>query len=613
MVIRSLGRSQSHDIHRGRAMLLLGLASIWGIVLLARLSYLQLYLHDALIERAASQQTRVIELAGQRGDIFARGGETLATSIQLSSIYAQPPKFVNARATAERLAPALELSAEAVAEMLSRDRAFVYLRRKAHPDTTAEVSQIVRRERLRGIGVLPESRRYYPHRSLAAHVVGAVDIDNAGRFGIERHYDELIAGQPGAFNSLRDGWRNVIGTRGALMEDPTRGHDLVLTIDWGLQYAAEEALRRAVLDKHAVGGSIVAMDPHTGALRAMASFPTLNLNNNNDPAFLAHARNNSVAFTFEPGSVFKVITAAAALHEGVVDEDEPIDCEGGTYRVANHTYHDWKLGFGVMSFRDVLANSSNVGTIKVCQRLAPQTYYSWIRDFGFGSLTGVDLPYEEPGGVTAPKDWSKLSQSSMAFGQELSATPVQLVTAIAAIANGGLLVRPYVVEQVRDRDGNLLTEIERPHGKIRLGQPQVRRRVLKESIARRVGLVMEWVVSSGTGAPAGIPGYRIAGKTSTAQKFDTSTESFSKYVAAFVGFLPAADPRLVVLVVIDEPQRGYGHGGSQAAAPAFRAVADAATRILRIAPEDFSGPEEWVADDPELAPDTRLGSISPVP
>ncbi len=613
MVIRSLGRNHSHDTQRGRAMLLLAMASVWGLVLLARLSYLQLYLHDALVERAASQQTRVIELAGRRGDIFARGGETLATSIQLGSIYAQPPKIADTSATAKLLAPALKLPVEAVEEALSRQRPFVYLQRKARPETTAEVSRIVRREHLRGIGVLPESRRYYPHRSLAAHLIGAVDIDNAGRFGIERYYDDLIAGQPGAFNSLRDGWRNVIGTRGALMENPTRGHDLVLTIDWGLQYAAEEALRRAVLDKHAVGGNIVAMDPSTGAVRAMASFPTLNLNDNNHPAFLAHARNNGISFTFEPGSIFKMITAAAALHEGVVDEDEPIDCEGGTYRVANNTYHDWKPGFGIMPFRDVLAYSSNVGIIKVCQRLAPQTYYSWIRDFGFGGRTGVDLPNEEPGRVRAPKDWSKLSQSSMAFGQELSTTPIQLTTAIAAIANGGLLLRPYLVEQVRDRDGNALTEIERAHGKIKLGQPQVRRRVLKQSIARRVALVMERVVSDGTGKPAGIPGYRIAGKTSTAEKFDPSTRRFSKYVAAFAGFLPAADPRLLILVVIDEPTRGYGHGGSQAAAPAFRAVADAATRIFRIAPEDFSVPEKWVTDGPELASNTGLGSISPVP
>ncbi len=614
MVIRSLGRNHAHEAQRRRALLLLITASIWGVVLLARLTYLQLYLHDSLIERAASQQTRVIELAGRRGDILAHGGETLATSIQLGSVYAQPPKIADAWAAAKLLAPALELPAETVAELISRQRSFVYLRRKARPETTAEILRLVRGARLSGIGVLPESKRYYPHRSLAAHVVGAVDIDNAGRFGIERHYDDLIAGQPGAFNSLRDGWRNVIGTRGALMEDPTRGHDLVLTIDWGLQYAAEEALRRAVLDKHASGGSIVAMDPRTGAVRAMASFPTLNLNDNNDPGFLAHARNNGVAFTFEPGSIFKVITAAAALHEGVVDENEPIDCEGGTYRVANYTYEDSQLGFGVMPFRDVLAYSSNVGTIKVCQRLAPQTYYSWIRDFGFGSRTGVDLPAEEPGSVAAPDSWSKLSQSSMSFGQELATTPIQLTTAIAAVANGGLLLRPYLVEQVRDRDGNTVAEIEHPRGTMTPGQPQVRRRVLKRSIARRVGLMMEGVVTSGTGAPAGIPGYRIAGKTSTAQKFDPAARRYSKHVAGFVGFLPAADPQLVILVVVDEPQRRYGHVGSQAAAPAFRAVADAATRILRIAPDVvFSVPEEWVTDDPELASNGRLGSNPPSP
>ncbi len=618
MVIRSLCRDPAHSLQRQRLFLLLGVLMVWGLGIIGRLAYLQIGLHDWLRARADAQQTAVIAVPARRGDVLARGGQTLATSVELASIYAHPRLITNARGAAELLAPALDRSFESVYAALSSGRRFVYLARTAQPGTVERVRAAVSRGDLhRAVGMRPDSRRFYPHRSLAAHLIGFVDIDGRGQSGVERYYDDVIRGKPGSsLNTLKDGWNRVIGGRGPALENPTWGNDLVLTIDWGLQYAAEAAIARAVRSKAARGGSIVAMDPRTGAIRAMASYPTFNANDRASASFRANQVNQVIDWRFEPGSVFKVITAAAALHEGVVHEEEEIDCEGGRYRVANHTYKDWRLGFGLMPFRDVLANSSNVGTIKVCHRMSEETYYSWLRDFGFGARTGIDLPSENSGALLSPERWSKLSQSSIAFGQEIGTTPLQMATAIAAIANGGLLMQPSVVQEIRDRSGRPLAELEGRDGKpIAVGQPIVRRRVLNETVARRVSLIMQHVVASGTGKTAQIDGYRVAGKTSTAQKFDPETGSYSKRVAGFAGFFPASDPQLVILVVVDEPRRNYngGHVGSIAAAPAFVEVAEAAIRIMRLAPDDPGLAPPWITETPDGAQARPGRPTTPVP
>ncbi len=432
MVIRSLRRKPDLRLQRNRTMLLLAAVVLWSGALIARLVDLQVFQHDWYVQAAHTQQTAVIKLPAQRGDIFARGGQTLATSVELASVYAHPNQVVDPRAAAELLAPALQRSVESLYGQLSTNKRFVYLRRKASPEIAKAVREVIHSTGLAGIALHPDAKRYYPQRSLGAHVTGFVGIDNLGQSGVELFYDDLIRGEPGSLNTLRDGHRRVIGVRSWALENPTRGHDLILTIDWTLQFAAEVAIERAVRARGAKGGSIVAMDPNSGEILAMASYPTFNPNVRNDVAFRDHQVNQVINSPFEPGSAFKVITAAAALHEGVVTASEPIDCEGGHYAVANHTYNDSKLGFGVMPFRDVLANSSNVGTIKVCLRMSPETYFSWVTDFGFGGRTGIDLPAEHGGLLTAPSQWSKLTQSSMAFGQEIGTTPLQLATAVSA-------------------------------------------------------------------------------------------------------------------------------------------------------------------------------------
>jgi cell division protein FtsI (penicillin-binding protein 3) len=603
MVIGSLRRNRARSTQRTRLFLLIACVSIWGILVIGRLVHLQIALHDDLRARALDQQTDVIRIAAKRGDILARGGQTLATTIDLGSIYAHPYRIDDPARLAALLAPILDVSEPELERTLSNGKKFVWLRRKARPETLDAFRTLVAEYGLhRVLGFHEEAKRYYPRRTLAAHVVGHVDIDNRGIAGVERYYDEVIRGQDGSLNTLKDGWNAVVGGRSRALEEPTRGNDIVLTIDWTLQYVAERALAKAVESKGASGGSAVAMDPRTGEILAMVSYPTFNPNRF-DFAMVDNATNRAVSRPFEPGSVFKVITASAAMHEGLVTEDEMIDCQGGRYRVANHVYSDWKYGFGVMPFRDVLANSSNVGTIKVCQRMAPDTYYGWIADFGFGSRTEIDLPGEVAGMLASVDRWSGLTQASMAFGQEISATPIQVATAISAIANGGLLVQPHVLREMYDREGNL----------VHVSEPAVRRRVLKESIARRVGLMMEHVVADGTGKPAQVPGYRVAGKTSTAQQIDPDTGRYTRFTAGFAGFLPVSDPRVVILVVVDDPQRRFGHGGSQAAAPAFQEIASAAMRVLRLARDDTPRVPTWVVDSDEPSVPVRTAGGTPNP
>ena len=531
MVIRSLRSTGALKLQSLRVFVLLAGAVLWGLGICGRLYYLQIQMHDELAARADGQHSSVIDIQGKRGTIYARGGQELATSIDLRSIYAHPPRIADPVAAAGVRAPALGMSVDTVHSRLTRDVNFVYLKRKAKPQ---EVDAAITAARGAGLGVEAvdahdEARRYYPHRTLAAHLLGYVSLDNLGQAGVELSYDQVIQGKKGQLNTLRDGVQRLIAAQGAANR-PERGHDVRLTLDWGLQYAAEEALQRAVTEHRGQGGSIVALDVRSGEVLAMASYPTFNPNVR-DYALLNNSMNHAVQAVFEPGSAFKVITASAALQERVVDENELIDCQGGRMRIAGHTYKDWRFGFGIMPFREVLMNSSNVGTIKVCLRMPPETYYGWIREFGFGTRTEIDLPGEGTGLLREPGIWSALSQPSMAFGQEISATPLQLSTAIAAIANGGTLMRPYVVRELTGPDG----------ATTQVNEPLARRRVLDSEVARRVALMMENVVAEGTGTPARIPGYRVAGKTSTAQKFDPATRTYSKYVAGFVGFLP--EPR----------------------------------------------------------------------
>jgi len=567
-------------------------------VLAGRLVHLQIYEHEGLVERARQNRTMAVDLAGLRGDIFARGGEALATSVELRSIYAQRGRLDDPDRVADLLAPALGMTRAALRKRLEGD-SFAYLYRKAPPEVTRAVRAIVDKHRLTGINSVKESKRFYPHKALAAQLIGAVNMDNNGQFGIEREYEDWIAGATGRHYAVKDNFGHVLGSRGAIMENPTRGDDVVLTIDWGLQYAAEEALRIAVEKSKALGGVVIVLDPRTGEILANANFPTFDLNDNNSPAFRENQTNRAVARAIEPGSVLKVVTVAAALHEGLITEEETIDCQGGVLLVPGGVIRDWRAGFGEMTVREILMNSSNVGTAKVAVRMSPEQHHQWLLDFGFAERTGVGLPGEVSGYLARPgtRAWSRRTQPTIAFGQEISATPLQVVTALSAIANGGKLMRPRILHAVYDRAGVERTDRLLADG-TPVGSALVRHRVLEPHVAQRVALMMEAVVAGGTGSTAQIPGYRVAGKTSTAQKFDNEAGAYGGFVAGFGGFLPVSDPRLAIFVAIDEPQKGSrgGHGGSEAAGPVFRAVAKAAIRIFRIAPDALEADSAVVAD-----------------
>ena len=582
MVVNDRNNPGVGRLQRRRLILVVAVAGLWTGLLLGRLGHLQIVLHDSLVERAREQYQYEVDIPATRGQIFARDGSLLAGSIEGRAIYVHPHLLVDPDGAAEALAAPLQMSVEEVTRLLHRTEHLVYLRKFAPPDIVNAVLAVRRARGLHtSLGTHEASRRYYPNRQLAAHVLGFVDSENSGGAGIEYSMDKEIRGQDGRWMTLKDGGQTPIDPDGFLREDPIPGHDISLTIDPVIQRSAETTLQRVVAERNAAGATAVVMDPRTGALLALASYPTFNPNVH-DAALVERSFNNSaVNHAFEPGSTFKIFTAAAGLGDNLVHEEELIDCQEGALRIANHTYHDWRSGFGVMPFAQVVANSSNVGMIKVGLRFQPEHFHRWLQRFGFGERSGIELPGEAPGILRPPDRWSALSQSSMIIGQEIGVTALQLVTAVSAVANGGRLMKPYLVSEIRNADGTL--EFQR--------QPEVRRRILDEATAARVMRILEGVVSpdSNTGRAAGIRGYRIAGKTGTAQKIGPDRR-YSQYVSSFVGILPASAPELVILVVVDSPDKSKGYYGTEVAAPAFRTIAETAVRVLRLAPDAVTAP-----------------------
>ncbi|MEK6715884.1 MAG: penicillin-binding protein 2, partial [candidate division NC10 bacterium] len=424
---------------------------------------------------------------------------------------------------------------------------------------------------LRGIGLFPESRRYYPRQELAAHVLGLVGLDDRGLEGLEYQYDDLLGGQPQFVVAQQDALGRII-----FRQEESRPQapifDLTLTIDEVIQYIAERELARAVERSRAKAGTAIVMDPSTGEILALANQPTYDPNTYRK-ATSAARRNRAVTDAFEPGSAFKVILLAGALEEGVVRPGDRFHGENGAIEVSGVTIRDHEK-YGWLTVRQILTQSSNVGAIKIGQKLGKSLYYHYISGFGFGSLTGMDLPGETPGLMRRPRGWSALSLSVLSLGQEISVTPVQIATAFSAVANGGNLVRPHVVRGLRAVDGSLQRQVE----------PVVIRRVISSETARTLLDMMRAVVEEGTGKEAALEEYSVAGKTGTAQKLDPATGRYShqKVVASFIGAVPAERPRLVILVLIDEPET-LRWGGS-IAAPTFREIARDALKYLQVPP-----------------------------
>lgn len=581
-----------------RSILLLLVAGGWFLVVGAKLYHLQVVQHEHFKEKAEDQQQRVVVLNPPRGTIYDARGRELAVSVEVESAYAVPIEIENGRkvrqiepvATAAQIARALPgVDRRELAADLAQDRRFVWVERKLDPP----VSRALRELELPGIAFIKESRRYYPLRELAAQVLGYVGTDNVGLAGLEAIYNRAIVGTPGRRTIVQDARRGKVLHPDFEVDAPHPGKDLHLTLDAAIQAVAERELLAAVAKHNAKSGSVVVMNPHTGAILAMASVPGFDPNRFTE--FSKESwRNLAIMDAFEPGSTFKMVTFAAALEAGVVVPDDVFDCGMGSITVQGSLIRDHKP-FGLLTAREVMAKSSNVGTIKIGLKAGTERFVTMLRAFGFGRETGIDLPAESPGQVRPQGRWNQLATAYGSFGQSLSVTPLQLAVAFGAIANGGKLVRPYVVESVgRGAEAKHHT----PRGTV--GLP------VSPRVQRQIAIMLESVVSEGTAKTAQIPGYGVAGKTGTAQKIIGKAYSPNKHVASFVGYAPFQRPAVVCVVVIDEPWPAY-HGGD-VAAPVFAAVVGQVLLYLGMPPER-DRPETWPGEPvPEAEQDALGGS-----
>ncbi len=545
---------------------------IFFICLVGRLFFIQFYTGRYLSALAKKQQNLFIELEPRRGIIYDSRMRPLAINIVMDSLYACPRAIKDKEDIADTLAPILKSDRSYLENRLSRNKYFIWLARKISPAQAEQIRALKKKE----LGFIKENKRGYPNGYLAAHVIGFVDLDNRGLEGLELLYDKYLRGVPGWAVFFRDARQNKLDLW-QQMVPPKDGYDLVLTIDEVIQYIAERELDRAFKTFHAAGASIVVLDPYSARVLAIASRPSFDLNSVSSVS-LDVRRNRAICDLFEPGSVFKIVTASAALEEDKVKEEDKFFCENGSYRVANnilhaHTTHGW------LTFREIIEQSSNIGTTKVAQTLGPQIIYRYARLFGFGNATAVDLPGEINGMLKEPKFWSKTSIAAIPIGQEVGVNSLQLAVAISAIANGGNLMRPYIVERIQDKNRTVIKE----------NGPLLVRRVISENTASRMRSILQGAVQQGTGKLAKPADFTAAGKTGTAQKLEADGRySHNKFVASFIGFAPAEEPLIAIAVVIDSP-RPYYFGGV-VAAPVFKKVAEDVLKYLKANPiKDDSG------------------------
>jgi cell division protein FtsI (penicillin-binding protein 3) len=554
---------------RTRVLVLAGFLALAFTGVLGRLGWLQVIRHAELAALAERQYSRTVVLQAQRGPIVDRQGAALATASPAESLFAQPRAVGDPVRVAARLARPLGIPESDIHAQLTSGRPFVWLRRKLPPAVAAEVKAL----REPGLGFLPEPLRLYPNRELAAHVIGFDGVDG-GLEGIERAFNDTLSGTPGKAVVGRDALGREVVTE-ALLQSPAPGQGVMLTLDRTIQYLAEREIDAAWRRTQAKAAMAVVMDPRSGDVLAIAIRPTFNPNTFLDVPSRDVWRNRAVTDPFEPGSTFKVILAAAALEEGVVRPDDRIWAENGQITIAKTTIHDWKK-YGWLTFGEVLQNSSNVGSIKVGLTLGRDRYYRYMTAFGFGAPTGIGLAGESRGLLREPQRWSLLSLPTMSIGQEISVTALQMVAAFGAIANDGVLMQPRLVRSLFDAEGR----------ETRRFDPQPVRQVVSPETARTLTRMMTQVVAQGTGHNAAIAGYEVAGKTGTAQKLDAATRRYSRNpgVLSFVGFAPADAPRLVMLVMLDEPKNEKW--GSEAAAPIFSAIGGEVLRYLDVPPRD---------------------------
>jgi cell division protein FtsI (penicillin-binding protein 3) len=554
---------------RQRTIVAAAVLGLWVAVIECRLVFLQVIRHADLVARATRQSMRRADTAAKRGDILDRKGHVLATSVELDSIYAVPSAIEDPAAVVGALCGALgdctARERDALADRLGKTKQFAYVRRKVSPYQARRVAAL----NLDGIGFIKEDRRFYPNQTLAAHVLGYVGVDNKGLSGLESTYDAQIRGRAGTVLVQTDARQRAFAR---FERPPTAGSSVELTIDEYLQHIAERELQAGVAANRARGGSAIVLNPHTGEILAMANEPSFNPNTYGEFDEVVR-RNRAVQDLYEPGSTFKVVTVSAALEEKVMTPDTLIDTNPGRIEVsgevikenANHNYH-------VIPLSDVIAESSNVGAIKIGFKVGTERLSRYVGLYGFGHPVSPDFPSESPGIVWSPQKWTQLGLAEVSMGYQVAVTPLQIVTAVSSVANGGELIEPRVIRAVYVN--NRRYEV----------RPKVVRRTISSETAATLTGIMEGVVSSehGTARAAQIPGFTIAGKTGTAAKLVKGQYSHSDYNASFVGFVPSRDPAVAIVVVIDSPHGPNQYFGGTVSAPIFQRIAEATLRYLGV-------------------------------
>ncbi len=533
---------------------------------IVRLSFIQSLSSGYLASIAQKQHNLFVELEPRRGTVYDVNLKPQAVNIAADSLFASPAEMKDAdkQKAITKLSSILNLDYSYLKERFLRKKSFVWIARKI----TAQQSEEIKNLNIRGLGFIKETKRCYPNMYLASHVIGFAGLDNKGLEGIELSCDKYLKGETGWATMLRDARQKRLDIYEKIYL-PRDGYDIVLTIDEVIQYIAERELDNVFKTYHAKGASIVVMNPYTGEILAIANRPTYDLNQYAQTARDSR-RNRAVCDLFEPGSVFKIVTASAALEENAVKEEDRFFCENGSYRVANHILHDHQ-SHGWLTFREVIEESSNIGTTKVAQMLGPEVVYKYVKLFGFGSKTGIDVLGEISGMIKQPKFWSKTSIGAVPIGQEVGVTAIQLVSAISAIANGGQLVKPYIIKEIRDKNGETIKKFS----------PTLIHQVISPEISARVKDILIGVVNNGTGQLAKMEEFSAAGKTGTAQKVEANgTYSHDKFVASFIGFAPAENPAIAIVVTVDEPHPTY-YGGV-VSAPVFKKVAQEVLKYLKV-------------------------------
>jgi len=551
-----------------RVIIIGAIFTFFFIIIGVKAMYLQVFRCSWLSQKAADQYEVSFKSSGKRGTIFDRNLREMAVSIDVTSIAAHPTQIEDLKSAAKLLSKALQIDHKMLAKKLTSKKKFVWVKRKVTP----KEAEAVKKLNMDGLDFIPEHKRFYPNKTLAAQLIGFTDIDDNGLEGIEFNYDDDLSGEVFQYTVLRDAYG-----RGFEAENmsgiSSSGKNIVLTVDSTIQYIAEKALAETVEEFSAESGMAVVMVPKTGAILALAHVPLFNPNAL-EKFNRKFWRNRIITDPFEPGSTMKIFSAAAAIESGSSSPNSIFFCENGAYKMGRHIIHDTHE-HGWLSLQQIIKYSSNIGAIKFSEITGPEYLSRTLQNFGFGSKTGIDCPGETAGSLPPFRRWTKVDTGTISFGQGVSVSALQLIAATSAIANKGILMKPYVVQAITDHNGRLIKSFG----------PSRIRKVISEKTAETLSRIMQTVITEGgTGVNAALEGYSVCGKTGTAQKIDENGGySYEKYVASFVGFAPVENPKIAVLVVVDEPQKQ--HYGSIVAAPAFKAIAQKTLDYMHIAPK----------------------------